>query len=426
MNKPTPFSNFDNHTQQYLNLVQEIVDKYNAIGSVEDRTKVGRIRVFGKELKFSMSDGSFPLITCKHVPFRLMKEELAWFLNGSTNVSSLGANNHIWDKWALKEDHVCWIPCTPSEHFADIFNKDHSLWERLVKIPEALVGHWNKKHVYRKGDIGPMYGKTWRDFDGVDQIQEVFNLLATQPFSARACVSSWDPKNFPITDPEIPELESDYTFQVTNGKMALNPCHAFFQFLGEPMSLKERCKWILNANNTGFKSMALSCKEIYGFSTYEEVDNMVLSPSKEEILTDYLDACGVPCIFLSLKLTQRSCDLGLGAPFNIASYALLLNMYAMSLNYAVKDLIYSLGDCHLYSNQIKTMTEMLEAAKESEEIFTSPYLETSFTNSNQFAVIIPYPWEQFNYEVFGEGDKFKIWELGGYKSLGVFKMDVAA
>lgn len=420
--KPQTFSNFDAHTQQYLNLVQEIVDIHNKQGSVQDRTKVGRTRVFGKELIFNMTDGTFPLITCKHVPFRLMKEELFWFLQGSTNVSTLGANNHIWDKWALKWDVPVQIPTTPSDHFADIFNPDNSLFEKLMKLPKALIGDWSRKHVYRKGDIGPMYGKTWRNFDGVDQLAEVFELLQRQPYSARACVSAWDPKNFPIVKHDSPWVESDYEYQVTNGKMALNPCHAFFQFLGEPMSLKERCKWVLtkgddyNHNRTKLTA--------YGISTFEDIEIVDLSESDKDSLIDYLDAWNVPSIYLSLKLTQRSCDLGLGAPFNIASYALLLNMYAMSLNYAVKELIYSLGDCHLYTNQIDVMTEMLDAAESSKETFTAPYLVTDF--SSHSGVTIPYPWEQFNFAVFGEGDKFKIWELGGYKSLGVFKMEAAA
>ena len=421
MSKPVPFSNFDSHTQQYLNLVQEIVDIHNEQGSVQDRTKVGRTRVFGKELIFNMTDGSFPLITCKHVPFRLMKEELVWFLNGSTNVSELGLNNHIWDKWALKEDVAVQIPTTLGGHFADIFNPENSWTERLMKFPKALIGDWSRKHVYRKGDIGPMYGKTWRDFDGVDQLAEVFELLRRQPFTARACVSSWDPKNFPIVDHDRPWLESDYKYQVTNGKMALNPCHAFFQFLGEPMSFQQRSKWVF-ANSKKLHQIKLL--SAYGINTNEDADTVELSHSDSSMLSEHLDLWNVPSVYLSLKLTQRSCDLGLGAPFNIASYALLLNMFAMSLNFAVKDLIYSLGDCHLYTNQIDVMSDMLEKAKSSTEVFAAPYLLTDLCNDAD--VLVPYPWEQFNFAVLGEGDKFKIWELGGYKSLGVFKMNAAA
>ncbi len=423
--KPHPFSNFDTHTQQYLNLVQEIVDKHNDMGSVEDRTKVGRIRVFGKELIFNMTDGSFPLITCKHVPFRLMKEELFWFLQGSTNVSTLGANNHIWDKWALNWDVPVQIPTTLSDHFADIFNPDNSLFEKLMKFPKALIGDWSRKHVYRKGDIGPMYGKTWRNFDGVDQLAEVFDLLRRQPFSARACVSAWDPKNFPIVNHDNPHLESDYEYQVTNGKMALNPCHAFFQFLGEPMTFKERINWLFVNKDPAYRVIRTDLSTIYMIDSVRDAE-LHVEKNKGILgtLTDYLDSANVPSVQLSLKLTQRSCDLGLGAPFNIASYALLLNMYAMSLNYAVKELIYSLGDCHLYSNQIDVMSDMLDKAKSSEETFAAPYLVTDFNNCSD--IMIPYPWEQFNFAVFGEGDKFKIWELGNYKSLGVFKMDAAA
>ena len=84
----------------------------------------------------------------------------------------------------------------------------------------------------------------------------------------------------------------------------------------------------------------------------------------------------------------------------------------------------TLGDCHLYTNQIDVMSDMLEKAKSSTEVFAAPYLLTDLCNDAD--VLVPYPWEQFNFAVLGEGDKFKIWELGGYKSLGVFKMNAAA
>lgn len=433
------FPLFDKHTQKYLSVVRQLVAKHDRQGADSDRTGIGRTRTFGRNIRFDMTDGSFPLITCKRVPFGLVQDELYWFLRGQTNINYLLPNNHIWDKWALKQDVTVNIPCGFWEHIAETTNSKLSLSERLMKIPKALVGDWTRSHKYFKGDIGPLYGKTWRSFDGVDQIKETYNLLSTQPYSARACVSAWDPKNFPIIDPSDPTLESNYEYQVTHGKMALNPCHAFFQFLAEPMSLFEQVKWLLCASDSLYSSAATKFKD-----EFYEVSKSVLShypdyirkqadPYELELVRNFMDDHRVPSIQLSLQLTQRSCDWGLGAPFNIASYALLLHMYAKSLNFAAKEFIYSIGDCHLYSNQIETMRTMLKDAEENKKVFESPRLETFLSH---YPVDIERdrltfmdlkflkengcyrPWEQPNIS--------NAWSIKNYQSMGVYKMEVAA
>jgi len=193
----------------------------------DDRTGTGTVSVFGYQMRFDLSDG-FPLVTTKKVHFRSVAYELLWFLRGDSNVRWLQEHGvTIWDEWADEQ-----------------------------------------------GDLGPVYGVQWRSWptpDGghVDQIAEVVRLLREEPDSRRIVVSAWNVAELP--------------------KMALHPCHAFFQF-------------------------------------------------------------HVAAGRLSCQLYQRSADLFLGVPFNIASYALLTHMVAQQAELDPGDLIWTGGDCHIYDN----------------------------------------------------------------------------
>jgi len=199
-----------------------------------DRTGTGTRSVFGHQLRYRLSDG-FPLMTTKKVHFRSIAYELLWFLRGDSNVRWLQENGvTIWDEWAAAD-----------------------------------------------GDLGPVYGVQWRSWptpDGghVDQISEVLRALRENPDSRRIIVSAWNVADIP--------------------RMALPPCHAFFQFY----------------------------------------------------VADGL---------LSCQLYQRSADLFLGVPFNIASYALLTHMIAGQVGLGVGDFVWTGGDCHIYDNhedQVRT------------------------------------------------------------------------
>ncbi|MBO0874483.1 MAG: thymidylate synthase [Pseudonocardia sp.] len=200
----------------------------------EDRTGTGTRSVFGHQLRYRLSDG-FPLITTKKVHFRSIAYELLWFLRGDANVTWLRENGvTIWDEWAAPD-----------------------------------------------GDLGPIYGVQWRSWptpDGghVDQISEVLRTLRENPDSRRIIVSAWNVADI--------------------ARMALPPCHAFFQF------------YVAEAK-------------------------------------------------LSCQLYQRSADLFLGVPFNIASYALLTHMVAEQVGLGVGDFVWTGGDCHIYDNhedQVRT------------------------------------------------------------------------
>lgn len=215
-------SSENNLEYQYLNLMVDVL----FTGELrDDRTKTGCYSLFGRQIRGNLEDG-FPLLTTKKVHFKGIAHELLWFLKGETNIGYLKDNGvTIWDEWADEN-----------------------------------------------GDLGPVYGKQWRDFNGVDQITKVIDGLKKDPFGRRHIVSAWNP--------------------VDVDSMALPPCHTMFQFYVS-------------------KDKKLSC-----------------------------------------QLYQRSADIFLGVPYNIASYALLTHLVAKVCGYGVGDFVHTFGDVHLYKNHV--------------------------------------------------------------------------
>ena len=217
--------------QQYHEALQTILDHGE---QSTDRTGTGTISYFGMQQRYSLADG-FPLVTTKKLHLRSIIHELLWFLSGDTNIKYLKDNGvSIWDEWA-------------DEH----------------------------------GDLGPVYGKQWRDFGGVDQIQTLLEMINSSPDSRRLIVSAWNPVDVP--------------------NMALPPCHTMWQvrIVGRKMHL---------------------------------------------------------------QLYQRSADMFLGVPFNIASYALLLKMLAHVTGYEAGDFVHAIGDAHIYSNHMEQVKLQLSRA----------------------------------------------------------------
>ena len=223
--------------KQYHNLLRTILEKGE---KKSDRTGTGTISIFGHQMRFNLNDG-FPCITTKKLHLRSIIHELIWFINGETNIKYLKENGvTIWDEWADT-----------------------------------------------KGNLGPIYGHQWRNWnsDGIDQLQDVIYSLKNNPSSRRMIVTAWNPNI-------IPDSSNSFSDIVKNGKAALPPCHAFFQFY--------------------------------------------VSDNK-----------------LSCQMYQRSADVFLGVPFNIASYALLTHMIAQVCEYDVGDFIHSFGDTHIYLNHLE-------------------------------------------------------------------------
>ena len=316
--------------KKYTNLLQDILD--NGVKK-EDRTGTGTLSVFGRQIRHNMSEG-FPLITSKKMYFKGIVTELLWFLRGDTNIKYLIDNNcHIWDGDAYKnyqkQVHIF------QERYGDE-NLTQEEFINKIKTDDEFAKNW--------GDLGPVYGKQWRSWeylkqggvrlkngdDGkgvtskhIDQIQNLINDLKTNPDSRRMMVSAWNPA----------DLEA----------AVLPPCHYGFQVYTRELDLEER-------------------RDEY----FERLDKPQALPRSMDS-HEYFDSFNIPTRAISLQWSQRSVDSFLGLPFNIASYGLLLEIIAKSVNMIPDELIGNLGDTHLYLNHIEQAKEQIGAKLTHEE-----------------------------------------------------------
>lgn len=232
--------------KQYHDLIKHVLETGAEKG---DRTGTGTLSVFGYQMRFDLSEG-FPVVTTKKVHLKSIIYELLWFLKGETNIRYLQENGvRIWNEWADEN-----------------------------------------------GNLGPVYGHQWRHWNDqeIDQIKDVVETLKKNPNSRRMLVSAWNPS-------VMPDTSVSFSQNVANGKAALPPCHAFFQFY--------------------------------------------VADGK-----------------LSCQLYQRSADIFLGLPFNIASYALLTMMIAQVCGLQAGEFIHTLGDAHIYNNHREQVELQLSRA----------------------------------------------------------------
>jgi thymidylate synthase len=314
--------------KQYQDLLQDILD--NGI-TKKDRTGTGTISVFGRQIRHKMSEG-FPLLTTKKMAFKTMVTELLWFLRGDTNIKFLVDNNcHIWDGDAYKNYEKWWKSYSPGGAPIPL---SREMFIDRIKTDDEFAKKW--------GSLGKIYGEQWRSWGewstidvpkkvlkpGIDQIQNLINDLKTNPDSRRLLVSAWNPA----------DLDS----------CVLPPCHYGFQVYTRELTASERITY-KNTKQTNF----LDSNELYDFiksNVTMDLDNQV---HKE------CDESNIPTRAISLMWNQRSCDVPLGIPMNIASYALLLMMIADEVNMVPYELIGNLGDCHIYLNQIEGVKEQI-------------------------------------------------------------------
>jgi thymidylate synthase len=262
-----------------------------------------------------MSDG-FPLLTTKKMAWKQIVTELLWFLRGDTNIKFLVDNGcHIWDGDAYKRYWFNWKPML-EDCGEDLTPHTQEEFINRIKTDDEFAKKW--------GELGPVYGKQWRDWTanpnhtwGVDQIANLINDLKTNPDSRRLMVSAWN----------VGELDS----------MVLPPCHYGFQVYTRELSLTERYEL------TGI----FGKEKLPGEPSYTE--------EQQHSLLDEL----VPKRAISLMYNARSQDVPLGTPFNISSYALLLEIIAKMVNMVPDELISNMGDCHVYLNQIDGIKEQL-------------------------------------------------------------------
>ena len=260
-----------------MKVYHDLLKKILADGTQKgDRTGTGTKSIFGYQMRFDLSQG-FPLLTTKKVFTKGIIHELLWFLKGETNIKYLVQNDvKIWNDWPfqsyLKQNNL-------EEKFPKYSKEWHSemiTFVNKIKADDDFAQKW--------GELGPVYGKQWRDFEGVDQISDLINDIKTNPNSRRLIVSAWNPKEIPVM-----------------AKSGLPPCHTIFQFY--------------------------------------------VAEGK-----------------LSCQLYQRSADVFLGVPFNIASYALLTHMIAQVCDLEVGDFVHTFGDAHIYSNHEEHVNLQLSRA----------------------------------------------------------------
>ena len=276
----------------------------------KDRTGTGTKSIFGWQIRHNMKEG-FPLLTTKKMAWKTMVTELLWFLRGDTNIKFLVDNGcHIWDGDAYK--NYC-------KYYDSLINSDPP--EKLSKEQFIAMIEADDEFAKKWGDLGPIYGKQWRQWQGwislpdvhplakgslwYDQIGILIQQLKTNPDSRRLMVSAWN----------VGELD----------QMVLPPCHYGFQVYTRELSIEERVK---EYERRGY---------------IKNIDPLDYAPSRA----------------ISLMWNQRSVDTFLGLPFNIASYGLLLEIIANEVNMVPEDLIGNLGDVHLYNNHIEQAKEQI-------------------------------------------------------------------
>lgn len=256
--------------KQYHELMQRVLDEGVFKG---DRTGTGTQSVFGHQMRFNLQEG-FPLVTTKKVHLKSIIHELLWFLQGDTNIQYLVQNGvNIWNDWPFQSYLI-------QNGLDEKYPKYSAEWKakmkefvEQVKVDDEFAKKW--------GELGPVYGSQWRNFEGVDQISQLIDDIKNNPNSRRLIVSAWNPKDVPVM-----------------AKSGLPPCHTLFQFY--------------------------------------------VADGK-----------------LSCQLYQRSADIFLGVPFNIASYALLTMMVAQVCGLEYGDFVHTFGDAHLYSNHMEQTKEQL-------------------------------------------------------------------
>ena len=307
----------NNIDRQYQELMKDILDN----GVIKkDRTGTGTISVFGRQIRHKMSEG-FPLITTKKMYWKGIVTELLWFLRGDTNIKYLIDNDcHIWDGDCYKNycktagnleepDYNVHID-DPNENRTRLMTKDEFI--DRIKTDSCFAKEW--------GELGPIYGAQWRKWDGIDQITNLINDLETNPDSRRLMVNAWN----------LNYLED----------MVLPPCHYGFQVYTRELCSAERRDWVIK--NKG--------QQIPPF-----FDRLGWEGDVDEVLNKF----NAPTRAISLMWNQRSVDTPLGLPFNIASYALLLEILGNIVNMVPDELIGNLGDTHIYLNQIDGVKEQI-------------------------------------------------------------------
>jgi thymidylate synthase len=310
--------------KQYLDLMKKVLDK-GTLKTAARENMPSTYSLFGEQLRFNLSEG-FPLITTKKLSFKNIVVELLWFLKGDTNIKYLVDNGcNIWNEDAYnyyskiyKEKGLPLIDIIPF----DTFNH---------KIKEGRLDYEDRLENYKLGDCGKQYGWLWRNWetlidDGmgnsyplgknncgyIDQIKDLIDGLKKNPMSRRQIITAWNP--------------------TTLDNMALNACHAFVQFNCRPVD-----NWYMRRVIQGDLNLDLRLSEV----------------------EDEYKKRNLPLYYLDCQMYQRSADLFLGVPYNIASYALLTEILCEICNMIPGEFVHTFGDVHIYDNHLEQVKEQL-------------------------------------------------------------------
>lgn len=301
--------------KEYLDLVERVLEQGVSKG---DRTGTGTLSLPFQQMRFDISENKIPLLTTKKMYTRGIIHEILWYLKGDTNIKYLQENDtRIWNEWADEN-----------------------------------------------GDLGPVYGAMWRKWpkngnpaidwttdppsavqseDSVDQIARAIDLIKNNPNDRRIIVNAWNPAY-------LPEDGLTFSENVAKGNQALPPCHAMFQFWVNQYSKEKRFE-ILEQRHP------------------DVIENGWRQKWSEDIL---LDTYKIPKGELRCHLYQRSCDVGLGVPFNIVQYSILTHMVAHVTGYEATEFVWTGGDVHIYYNHVEGLREQM-----TREPYPVPRLELS-------------------------------------------------
>ena len=306
--------------KQYQELLKDILEN----GTKKETRNGGTISLFGRQIRHKMSDG-FPLLTTKKMYTKGIITELLWFIKGDTNIKYLVDNDcNIWvgDAYKSYVKKIYNMLESWDSKFQEVLDKDANTC-RPFTIDE-FIDKIKTDNEFAKvyGDLGPIYGKQWRNWNSdIDQIQNLINDLLTNPDSRRMMVTAWNPS------------EVD--------KAILPPCHYGFQLYTRELTMQERLdEWAKRHNGRSLEDWDAQWE---------------LNTTYEEDLKWF----NIPTRAISLMWNQRSCDVPLGIPYNIASYGILLSLFGKIANMVPDELIGNLGDCHIYLNQIEGCKEQI-------------------------------------------------------------------
>ena len=297
--------------KQYQEVLQDILDygreKESGRENMPNTIGLSHATILMKDVA-----QNFPLLTTKKMYWKGIVCELLWFLRGETNIKYLVDNNvNIWNgdayRWYCKYANEAGVEPMGMELFIAEIKANNELPRPFAwwQTGSAVIQN------YRFGDLGKVYGHQWRNQNGVDQVQDVFNDLKNNPYGRYKIIDGWNKRDFP--------------------EMALPPCHLLYQFIVRPMTFEERSDW----------------------ASWEFDDLKTWT-------VDELDERNVPKYYLDLNMYQRSVDTPLGCPFNLASMSLLLIIMAKAVGMVAGDAFWIGGDTHIYVNQIDGVKEQLK------------------------------------------------------------------